>query len=806
MYQKAPITDRVKRIRERYRNTTPKIDINRYKLVTEFYMDNPQLTGILKRAKNLRNLFENMPTPVFEDDLIVGFPGETFRCCALYPEFSFAAIVRDLKNGIIMTRTQDPYVIDDDDLQYILETGDFWTKNCHSAIASAMLPRENEKFDGNGVISFGTRGNCGAPVGHFCGNHYKAVDVGFQAVVDEARAKMDQLEEEGIFGTSIYQYNFYRAVDIVCTGLIHYTERYAAECERQAAACTDEARKAELLEMADCLNWIMKNPARNFHDAIQIVYMYQMGFIMDAQLHGTSLGRIDQYTGKYYEADLAAGRITPERAQELVDCYALKLAENNKVGPGPSSSVPGYTSGQLQTIGGVDRDGNDATNPVTYMILQANARMQLHDPPIALRIHDGTPDELWEAAIESSKQAGGVPSYEYDGVIIPSLMARGLSLEDARDYALMGCVEPCGCGTEWAEPGGTGGESYVNIAVLLLMAINDGVNPMRRPGEPEPRRTGKPTGYLYDMTSIEEVCDAVNTQMEYFTKWQACNINAWEFSAAWHMPLPLMSAMQVGCMESGKDVMWGGSKYNSTGNSCVGVGNLADSLNILDQVVFKEKRCTTREMYDALMNDWKGYEELQAYIKGKAVHYGNGDPEADKWMKFAAECYADNLMKCTGPRGNHFAAGCYPISLNVVYGWMTPATPDGRNAGEALADGVSPRQGFDKGGPLTTINSLLSFDYTKYSNGTLCNMKFHPTALNRADGWMKLRDVMKSYFEGGGMELQLNIISADTLRAAQEKPDEYKDLVVRVAGFSAYFVEVYKESQDDLIRRTEMNV
>ena len=806
MYQKAPITDRVKRIRERYRNTTPKIDINRYKLVTEFYMDNPQLTGILKRAKNLRNLFENMPTPVFEDDLIVGFPGTTYRCCALYPEFSFKMLLSNLRDGTVMNRDVDPYDIDPEDLKYVLETGEYWVKNCHSAVASEYLPRENAKFDGNGVISFGTHGNCGAPVGHFCGNHYKAVDVGFAAVAAEARAKMDQLEEDGIFGQTIYQYNFYRAVDIVCTGIIHYTERYAAECERQAAECKDEARKAELLKMADCLNWIMKNPARNFHDAVQIVYMYQLGFMLDAQLHGTSLGRVDQYVGKYYEKDLAEGKITPEEGQELIDCFALKLAENNKVVPGTTSANPGYTSGQLQTIGGVDADGNDASNPVTYMVLQANSRLFLHDPPIALRIHDGTPDDLWEAAIEASKMAGGVPSYEYDGVIIPALMERGLTLEDARNYALMGCVEPCGCGTEWAEPGGTGGESYINIAVLLLIAINNGVNPFRRPGAPEPRRTGKPTGYLYEMNSIEDVMKAVDIQMEYFCKWQACNVNAWEYSAAWHYPLPLMSAMQVGCMESGRDVMWGGSKYNSTGNSCVGVGNLGDSLHMIDHLCFKTKKCTTRELYDALMNNWEGYEELHQYIVGRAPHYGNADPEVDKYMKWAADCYADNINRCSGPRGNHFHAGCYPVTLNVLYGYATPATPDGRRAGDPLADGISPLQGQDKGGPLTTINSLLCFDQTKYSNGTLCNMKFHPTALNREDGWKKLRDVMASYFQGGGMELQLNIVSADTLRDAQEHPENYRDLVVRVAGFSAYFVEVFKDSQDDLIRRTEMSV
>ena len=258
-------------------------------------------------------------------------------------------------------------------------------------------------------------------------------------------------------------------------------------------------------------------------------------------------------------------------------------------------------------------------------------------------------------------------------------------------------------------------------------------------------------------------------------------------------------------MEKGMDVQQGGAKYNSTGTSCVGVGNLADSISMIDHLCFKAKKCTTRELYDALMANWEGYEELYQYVNGRAPHYGNADPECDKYMTWAAEMYAKSVIGKTGPRGQ-YTAGCYPVTLNVMYGYVTPATPDGRKLGDPLTDGISPRAGLDKGGPVTTINSLNTFDQTLYANGPLCNMKFHPTSLNRADGWKKLRDVMATFFTGGGMELQLNIVSADTLRDAQKNPDNYKDLVVRVAGFSAYFVEVFKENQDDLIRRTEMSV
>jgi formate C-acetyltransferase len=714
----------------------------------------------------------------------------------------------ELRRGIIPTRGVDPYDIDPEDEKYLLETGDFWVKNAMTPIVDEYMPRyHRDKMTGNGVLYFGPKGNCQSPVGHFVANFWTATQRGFKSIQDEAEEKMAKLEEDGIFGDSIYQYNFYRAVSIVSEGIIHWSEHYGDECARQAAECTDPKRKAELERMADTFHHIMKNPCRDFRDAVQCVYLYQLGLCMDGQQHGISFGRVDQYLGSYLDKDLAEGKITIEEAQEIMDCFFLKVAECNKIwSEGATSSNPGYTSGQLMTLGGVDKDGNDASNHVTFMMLAAASRLLLHTPPQALRVHDGTPDDLWQAAIEATQCAGGVPSYEYDGVIIPALMKRGIPLEDARNYCLIGCVEPQICGSEWAQPGGTGTESYMNIVTALLQAINNGINPFSFPGAPAPQQTGPATGYLYEMESMDEVLAAVKTQFDFYTKWQCSCINAWEYMSSFHTPIPLLSATVTGCMENGKDVQCGGAKYNSTGNSCIGLGNVADSLNIIDYVCFKEKIATTKELYDAVMNNWEGYEELHQQIVGKCPHYGNGDDEADKYLDFAAATYANGINRCTGPRGNHFQAGCYPVTLNVVFGMFTAATPDGRKCGDPLSDGISPLQGQDKGGPVTTINSLLKFDQTAYGNGTLCNMKFHPTALRGEGGWKKLQAVMQTYFEGGGMELQLNIVDGETLRKAQENPEEYKDLVVRVAGFSAYFVEVFKESQDDLIRRTEMNI
>ena len=806
MYQNAPISERVQRIRAMYRGKKPRIDISRYRLVTEFYMANPQLPGILKRAGVLRELFEKMPTPVRDHELIVGHPGEEFRCCALYPEYSFSWFLDEIDTFPV--RSTDPYDLAPEDREYILKTGDFWRKNCMSAAIDDIYPEEyNAEVLGNGVLNFRASGNCQHPIGHFVGNFWTVLDKGLGAVAKEAAEKKRAMLEKGIQGDEARQFEFYRAVQTVTEGIILYTKRYAKECLRQAETCADAQRKAELLDMADRLDRVIDKPCESYHDALQACFLYQLGILLDSQPHGISYGRLDQYCGKYLEKDLAEGKLTRAQAQELTDMFILKVAEINKAwSERATRSSPGYTSGQLITLGGTDKEGNDVTNDVTYMVMQASARLKIHNPPLALRLHEGSPAELWEAGIETTKQVGGVPCFEWDAVAEKGLMRRGIPLEEARNYCLIGCVEPCVCGSDFANSGGDGANSYTILPAALWCAINNGCNPWHAKGTPESKRTGPATGYLYDMKSMDEVLEAYRQQIEFFAKWQVTMVNCYEFIYAQRMPMPLLSATVDGCMESGLDVMWGGSKYTNTGNSSIGHGNVADSLNIIDQVCFRDKIATTRELYDALMANWEGYEDLHQYILGKCSHFGNNDPEADKYLKFTADTYAQAITKGTSPRGNHWTAGCWPVTLNVVYGGMVAATPDGRKSGAPLSDGISPVQGMDKNGPFATINSILKFDQANYANGTLCNMKFHPTALQGAEGDKKLRAVMETYFRGGGMELQINVVSADTLRKAQEKPKDYEDLVVRIAGFSAYFVEVYKEAQDDLIRRTEMSV
>ncbi len=810
MFVFKPVTERVKAMRERYRTTVPKICIARYKLITDYYMAHPEQTGILKRAGAMKYIFENMPVRVEPGEIIVGAQGTTYRSCAIYPEYSIGSLPMEIKSGNVTSRKYDPYLIDKEDGDYILATADFWQKESMGAKMNAYSVDGFLPYDGSGTTTCSFAFGASGPVGHFCTGYNTALRKGFGAIKAEADGKMRKMEEDGIYGSDIEKYYFYKAVSMVSEGMITLTKHYAQKVEELAAAERDPERKKELEMMADCLNWCMEKPARGFLDAVQTLFMYQTCLALEGNMHGMSWGRIDQYLGDYYRKDIEAGVLTPEYGQEIMDLFYLKVAEMNKFwGDAGEYGQPGYTSGQLMTLGGVDpKTGEDATNDVTFMMLQTSGRLVLHSPPQALRVHKGTPDELWEAAIKTTKICGGVPSFENDEVIIPALMDRGLPLESARNYCAIGCVEPGGTGDEWPACGGNGACSYFNMANALWLGINNGVNPMptfrwTKTYEAN-RQTGLPTGYLYEMQSMDEVFEAYKKQIEFFVKWHVTLTNNFEYLAREIIPLPVVSATMDGCMEKGRDVMWGGARYNSTGLAGVGIGNVADSLQMIEHLCFKTKKCTTRELYDALINNWEGYEELRDYVRNRAPHYGNNDPEADKWVGPAAKVFADAINRSTGPRGR-WSAGLYPVTTNVAFGAQTAATPDGRKKGEPLADGVSPVQQMDKNGPTAVLTSTTQFNHRLFPNGTLLNMKFHPSVVSREDSIPKLTSVMKTFFFTFlGMELQLNIVSSDTMRKAQANPDEYRDLVVRIAGFSVYFVEMHRAGQNDLISRTEL--
>jgi formate C-acetyltransferase len=797
-----PVSARVERLKERYRTTYPILDSERASIVTEFYRENEDEMGIIKRAKTLFEVCSKMTIRVEEDELIVGNMAKNYRGATMFPEFGVTWFFDELRSGVFEKRNEveEGFKLSEDDKDVFLSMESFWRTHSVGARMSKVMPEGYASVAGNGVTTFLGAGkdNSDGPTGHFNANYTKVCERGFGDIRQEALDKMAQMEGK-VFGNDARKYTFYRSIVIVCDAAMVLSKRYGAMCRAQAQTATPQ-RQAELLKMADSLEWIMEHPCRTFSEAVQATYLYQLLLSLDGNMHGLTIGRFDQYTWPYLKADLEAGRTTLDEAQEVLDCMFLKISDTNKLkSVGGALNAGGYSSGQHMSLGGVTRSGEDATNPVSYLMLQVAARLHIHEPPLSVRVHDGTPAELWDLAIETTKRVGGIPTLQNDKVIIPSLLAKGFTLEDARDYCIIGCVEPAGSGNEFPACGGTGRETFWNMTNALVLAINNGVNPFSG------KQVGLPTGYLYDFKTFEEVKEAYKKQIHYFVDWHVTLTNFYEMVVSEIMPIPIASATMDGCMENGADVVWGGSKYNSTGIAGIGCANVGDSLSALKYMIFDTQKTTAKEFYDALMANWEGYETLQQDVFNLVPRYGNDEESVDALTSWAMDVFSNRVNESTGPRGT-YRAGLYPVSVHIAFGKGTFATPDGRRKGEPLSDGISPMQGMDKNGPSAVLNSVARINHVNNANGTLLNMKFHPKSVQGEEGTMKLRQLVETFFDNDGMHIQYNVVGADTLKAAQNEPEKYRDLVIRIAGFSAYFVELYKDLQDDLIRRSEQTM
>ena len=802
MFELRDVEPRVQVLRQRYRDAVPTLDAERTRILTDYYRVSRHEQPVMRRAKAIHEILSKMTIRVEPDELIVGNVGRHFRGCSLWPEWGgISWLIHELDSGAYDERTAvDAYMtIDEPDREYFHSVESFWNENCISATVDAAMPPEVTTLANAAVISYGPWGNGYAPSGHFNANYRKAIAKGFGAIKKEALEELDELKGK-ISGHDAEKFFFYGAVVICCDAAILFAKRYAEECRAQAERSADKARRAELLRMADSLDWIMENPARTFHEALQAAFLYHMILSIEGSYLGLTIGRVDQHVGDYLHADLEAGRITPGEAQELMDCFFLKMADLFLSGPAGFMRIVGaYSNNMRITIGGRKPDGSDATNEATYLCLKAVARLKLHDPNLSLCLHKDSPAELWEAGIETAKKVGGIPTLDNADGIAAIMQKRGLAPEDARNFCVCGCVEYSGSGCDFANASGPFSKTFFNINNLLLQAINNGVNPQNgKPG-------GLSTGYLYDMETFDQVKEAFKAQFDYFLDWHLALHAISEYVGTRQMPVPMASATMDGCMESGRDMMWGGAKYNATGLATMGVGTVADSLSAIKYMVYDKKLCSARELYDAVLADWKGHELLRQRIENEVPHYGNGDPYADELAAWATGLMADKAKAHVGPRGVH-QAGLYSAAANIPFGYMTYATPNGRRNGEPLSDAATPSNGAEKNGPTGVMKSILALDPSKFGNGMQFNMKFHPTSLQGPDGSAKLRQLVEAFFDQGGQQVQFNVIDSQTLRDAQAKPEEYRDLVVRVAGFSAYFVELYVDLQNHLIARTELSV
>ncbi|MDY2625645.1 MAG: pyruvate formate lyase family protein [Coriobacteriales bacterium] len=816
MYESMGVTARIRIMRERIRNRTIQIDAERSTILTKAYKNGlAEVAPIMRVPLGLYEVCSKVTCPVEDFELIVGSIGKHFCGAGVNSDWKGASWVLDMvekglwrlgEDGLYHSRLEDelPMTVSPEDIEAFKEVRDYWQGRTWGSPAEAWQPDFFDELQSLECTSY-KKGPGGAimksPCGHIAPGHKKIIDKGYGAIRREA---LDWIAAHrgNLMGEDVEKYLFYEAAAKTCEAGTVLCRRYAQACRDKAESTVDSARKAELNRMAAGLDRISTEPASSFWEACQAALMYQLLVMLEAGPPALAFGRFDQYTWPYLKRDLDSGSLTMEQAQEIVDAFFLKAECFYKGGIGLAALSAGLgNTYQHTTIGGINPDtGEDASNPVTYMVLGTMSRLLLHDPTISLRIDPDTPDELWRCAIETSKRLGGLPLYQNDSVIIPTVQKElGYSEYDARNYCFIGCQEIVGSGVDYPAPAGVHPpHTSIHYGTILDMALNDGKNPMNGV------QASLHTGYLYDMTSFEQVKKAYADMTEYIFKMYVSMQNYSEYlDTHGGSPHPALSISIEGCMESGRDCTCGGAKYNSYGGTATGLATVADSLTAIRYLCFDEKLVSTRELYDAFMANWEGYEELRSKIRRDVPHFGNNDEYADEQMVWCVNLYHDQCGEMHSVRAQKYRSGMYGASDHVVQGYSTWATPDGRKAGTPIADAASPCQGRDVCGPLAIMNSELKWDHMMMADGMALNIKIHPTAVATDEDAMKLVGLTKSYFKGGGMEVQYNIVDSETMRKAQADPQSYRDLVVRIAGYSAYFVELSKDCQDDLISRTD---
>lgn len=839
--QEIPKTERIPKLVAHLYAKMPEIESARARLITESYKATEDKPVIMRRALAFAHILDNIPIIIREDELVVGSTTIAPRGCQTYPEFSYKWLEAEFET--VAERKADPFYIAEETKRELLAADAYWEGKTTSDLATALMTEETRKAIEHNIFTPGNYFYNG--VGHVTVQYDKVLAMGYRGITHEIQEELDRCNPgDGDYCTKS---QFLKAAIISCEAVIRYAHRYAELAKKEAAACSDPVRKQELQQIAANCARVPEHGAATFHEACQSFWFVQQLLQLESSGHSISPGRFDQYMYPYYKKDLEAGRLTRESAQELIDCIWVKLNDLNKCRDAASAEgFAGYSLFQNLIVGGQDKEGVDVTNDLSFMCITASRHVFLPQPSLSIRVWNKSPHELLLKAADLTRTGIGLPAYYNDEVIIPSLLSRGLTLEDARDYNIIGCVEPQKAGkTEgWHDA------AFYNMCRPLELVFSNGWDK----GE----KIGIETGAVEDMATFEEFYDAYKKQMEYNISLLVNADNAIDVAHATRCPLPYLSCMVDDCIKRGKTVQEGGAVYNFTGPQGFGIANMADSLYAIKKLVFDEKKVTLAEykralamnygqgfdavsageivteilkeirnnlpetdrngmtldeariadMIAAVMNaelpeeEKKRYEDLRAMID-EVPKFGNDNEEVDMFARDVAYTYTKPLLKYRNPRGGQFQAGLYPVSANVPLGAQTGATPDGRLAHFPVADGVSPSAGKDVYGPTAAANSVSKLDHGIASNGTLFNQKFHPTALSGEKGLENFVALIRSYFDQKGSHMQFNVVDRQTLLDAQAHPEKYAHLVVRVAGYSALFTTLSKSLQDDIIRRTE---
>jgi formate C-acetyltransferase len=588
---------------------------------------------------------------------------------------------------------------------------------------------------------------------------------------------------------------FLRAASIACDGMIRFARRYGELAREMARAERDPKRSRELSEIAEICARVPGAPPRTFWEALQAVWFVHLGVMLDDGGVAHAWGRLDQILLPFLRRDMEQGRTSREAALELIECLFLKASETVNLMEGIATTGIGGNNTFIElTIGGVDRRGGDASNELSLLFLDAVEEMKTIQPNCAARLHPGTPEAFRRRVADV--MAGGSVSLQVvnDEVIVDTYTRKGVSLEDARDYAVIGCVEPTPSGVTYASTDAF----FFNTALCLEMVLGGGKSLLLG-------SAGADTGDPGKFESFREVMEAYRAQVSHFVRHLAICFQAIGQAHRELLPCPFQSAVIRDCVQRGLDVKEGGARYNFTGGNGIGTAIVADSLMAISKFVFEEKKISMDEMIGVLRNDFEGREDTRLMFLNRSPKYGNDDDRVDEIARDVVRIFSSELDRYPNPRGGSFSTSLYSVTSHVGLGGLTAATPDGRKRSTPLSVGISPAHGRDRGGPTLAMKSAAKIDYGCVSNGSAFNLKFHPSALRGEEQRESFTNLIRTYFRLGGQHLQVDVVDTETLRAAQEHPEAHQDLIVRVAGYSARFVDLNRAMQDEFIARTEQS-
>ncbi|MBU3113755.1 glycyl radical protein [Clostridium lacusfryxellense] len=795
------LSTRMKEFRNDLLNAKPMVCTERAKLATQSYKLHADKPMVVRRALMLENVLKNMSIYIEPQTLIAGNQASSNRSAPIFPEYAMDWVIDELDE--FDKRDGDRFYITQKSKQDLRDIAPYWEHNTLKDRGLAAMPPTSKVFYDLGIIK--AEGNITSGDAHLAVNYEKILKYGLVKYKSHAEEKLKKLDLTDC--KNLNKSYFYQSIIIVLDAVVSFAGRYVDLALAMAKSEQNDIRKAELLKMAQILSKVPYSPADNLHEALQSMWIVHLCLQIESNGHSLSYGRIDQFLYPFYEKDLRLGIVTKDSACELLTNLWIKTYTINKI---RSWSHTQFSAGsplyQNVTVGGQTTLKRDAVNPLSYLILRSVAQVKLPQPNLTVRYHRGLDDAFMRECIEVVRLGTGMPAFNNDEIIIPSFIQKGVKEEDAYNYSAIGCVEV-------AIPGKWGyrctGMSFLNFVKSFMIALNDGVD------IESGIKVCDGVGHFKDMKSFDEVLAAWDKIIREFTRHSVIIDSCADIVLEQDAADILCSALVDDCIERGLTLKEGGAVYDFISGLQVGIANLGDSLAAIKKCVFEDKLFTPKQLWEALINDFGGVDGkcIQDALINGAPKYGNDEDYIDLLLKDAYGVYIDEISKYhntrygRGPIGGIYYAGTSSISANVPQGASTTATPDGRRAHTPLAEGCSPSHAMDKNGPTSVFKSVSKLPTDKITGGVLLNQKVNPQMLEKEEDRMKLVMLLRTFFNRlHGFHVQYNVVSREVLIDAQNNPDDHRDLIVRVAGYSAFFNVLSKQTQDDIIERTEHKI